>query len=304
MELQPCYDKYASFLDTGRHSDFEIGCRGHVIKVHKAIICAKSEYFDRVCSSDFSEGVNARIDLDDDEPALVARMILFMYINTYRDESDIASEIDGQRQFSRIVDNAKAEIDASWAEGKDTWPAFAKLHVLMYAMGDKYSIPSLCKQSTAIFVRDFRTPERDVHRWDDDSPDSLTDVWEPRAALMRLIYTSTPSNDRGLKDIVLFFVLLDIANPNILLLSPLESKAMAQAMEDIPELALEIATSTLSRRPWTCQVCKEPMRLLARRCQCGKIDSCEVLQCLGIARASAVCTRCYCVGTAKRQYTL
>lgn len=73
----------------------------------------------------------------------------------------------------------------------------------------------------------------------------FTDVWQPRAALIRLTYSSTPSHDRVLKDIVLFFVLLYIANPDIRLLSPSESDAIVQVMEDIPELALDIATSTL-----------------------------------------------------------
>lgn len=129
-----------------------------MFKVHKAIICAKSEYFDRVCSSNFSEGVNARMDLDDDEPALIARMIVFMYVGTYGEGPDIASEMHGQRQFSKIVDNSKPEIEASYGEAKEMCPGVVRLHVLMYAMGDMYSIPSLCKRSTAYFVEDFRTP--------------------------------------------------------------------------------------------------------------------------------------------------
>ena len=37
-----------------------------MFKVHKAIICAKSEFFDKLCSSDFVEGANKRVTLDDE----------------------------------------------------------------------------------------------------------------------------------------------------------------------------------------------------------------------------------------------
>ena len=125
MELQLGLDvaKYASFLDTGRHSDFEIACQGHVFKVHEAIVCAKSEFFDKVCSSSFSEGVNARVNLDDDEPAIVARMILFMYIGTYREGYDISSDLSGQKQFSRVTDQFNSAVVARKAEVKEIWPS-------------------------------------------------------------------------------------------------------------------------------------------------------------------------------------
>ena len=48
--------------------------------------------------------------------------------------------------------------------------AVVTLHILMYAMGDKYSIESLRRQSTAYFIEDFRTPEQTVHKWDNDPP--------------------------------------------------------------------------------------------------------------------------------------
>ena len=82
-KLESHCDAYARFLDTGRHSDFEIECGEHVFKVHKAIICAKSEFFDKLCSSDFVEGANKRVKLDDEDPAIIARMLLFIYKGSY-----------------------------------------------------------------------------------------------------------------------------------------------------------------------------------------------------------------------------
>jgi hypothetical protein len=45
-------DGYLDILRSGVFSDFKIICDGNEFKVHRAIICATSKYFPKVCGDD------------------------------------------------------------------------------------------------------------------------------------------------------------------------------------------------------------------------------------------------------------
>ena len=84
---QTALSGFIKLLVSGRHTDVDIVCRGHTFNVHKTVLSAASTFFDRACDSQFQEGQTSTITLDDDEPALVARMIIFAYTSTYHTDS-------------------------------------------------------------------------------------------------------------------------------------------------------------------------------------------------------------------------
>ncbi|KAF4443092.1 hypothetical protein FACUT_1646 [Fusarium acutatum] len=70
-------------LKTGDYSDLTISCGQDQYRVHKAIICPRSHFFEAACSGEFKEGQKGEIDLPDDDPVAERMMIQYLYHDTY-----------------------------------------------------------------------------------------------------------------------------------------------------------------------------------------------------------------------------
>ena len=93
-------------LESGKYSDFTITCGDRTFKVHRGIICAQSDFFQAVCASKFKvlqpftatcasthtcqESIEAKVDLPEDEPEIVARVLEYLYTANY-DEDKIST---------------------------------------------------------------------------------------------------------------------------------------------------------------------------------------------------------------------
>ena len=66
-------------FNTGRYSDFLIRCRGREWKVHRLIICNRSEYFERAANGRFAEAQNGVLDLEEEDPAILSKVLQFIY---------------------------------------------------------------------------------------------------------------------------------------------------------------------------------------------------------------------------------
>jgi len=117
---------FLGLLISGKYSDFQIVCGAEVWKVHKAIICARSEYFERVCDSNFKEAAEGSITLEGEHPDLVNQMIHWLY--TYKYIYDSHSEISPQRLIN---------------------------HVEMYMLADKYDLRHLKSETRWAFQQDI-----------------------------------------------------------------------------------------------------------------------------------------------------
>ena len=320
---RPCHESFARFLGSGRHSDFVIECRGHIFKVHKTLLCAKSEFFDRLCDSSFQEGFSARVQLDDEDPATVARMLLFIYTNAYP-ISDVAAGTLGHGQFHAIEDSFKHD-----ATDKAEWVNRAKLHALMYAAADKYSIDGLQNHSAHRFLAAFceyedieLDPENGVfNRCDnyDSAPsdrhlaseseshsqqenpsprspsDPKEDPWIKEAEIIRLVYTSTPTHCRTLRHAVVRTIKRCSINHDEH--SPLESDSILTVLHELPELAFDLASTVMSNRSYPCSNCNTSCQSLVTRCKCRKLDRCIEPVCLHSMQQESICAGCHCFGT-------
>ncbi|KAF4497647.1 hypothetical protein FAGAP_6179 [Fusarium agapanthi] len=72
-----------SLLETGAYSDLTISCGKDQYRVHKAIICPRSHFFEAACNGEFKEAQTSTIDLPDDDPIAVRMMIEYLYHDTY-----------------------------------------------------------------------------------------------------------------------------------------------------------------------------------------------------------------------------
>ncbi|RMX80324.1 hypothetical protein D0869_07633 [Hortaea werneckii] len=173
-----------SLLDTGEYSDLTIKCGLRTFKVHKAIVCARSEYFAAACKPDaFKEGATGTIKLqstadpnvakDDpslDDPAAVKLMIDFLYLHDY--------ELI-ETCFPNLLEVARRR-----ARGARDGDYGAIMDAKVYALGCKYQIPSL--QSTSL----------------EKFENAATFVWDTEEFVhaVHLVYSTTPDSDKGMRD--------------------------------------------------------------------------------------------------------
>ncbi|KAG4292324.1 hypothetical protein FPRO06_13577 [Fusarium proliferatum] len=68
-----------NLLKTGDYSDLVIVCGQARHKVHKAVICPRSDFFKAACGSGFKEAQTGEIELPDDDPFAVSMMIEYLY---------------------------------------------------------------------------------------------------------------------------------------------------------------------------------------------------------------------------------
>lgn len=110
------------YLNDDRFSDFTIVCEGKEFKVHRCFICAHSKWFERCCSDMFSEASAQKVELKDDLPEAVERMIHFFCTWDYDDNISVDS-----------VPNIA-----------DPKPVTAlQMNAYIFAVAEKYEIPTL-----------------------------------------------------------------------------------------------------------------------------------------------------------------
>ncbi|KAF7504602.1 hypothetical protein GJ744_002029 [Endocarpon pusillum] len=142
-------------FEKGLFTDFTICCQGHEWRVHKAIVCARSGYFRRLCTSDFKEAAEATIELCDDDSDIVGRMIIYLYNPAYYASS---ADWDTYQQSNRVGVFGEAKRrqallipDDESCKAKHL-PDPLAVHAKLHGMAKMYDIPDLQHASCVCFV--------------------------------------------------------------------------------------------------------------------------------------------------------
>ncbi|KAF5010625.1 hypothetical protein FDECE_3227 [Fusarium decemcellulare] len=75
----------STLLWNEKFSDMTILCNGREFKVHRAIVCTQSVFFDRALNSNFKEAASGVVDLPDDDPDVLECFLEFLYTGAYSD---------------------------------------------------------------------------------------------------------------------------------------------------------------------------------------------------------------------------
>ncbi|CAH0046557.1 unnamed protein product [Clonostachys solani] len=204
------------------YSDLTILCGGSQYKVHRALVCTRSSFFEAACRNNFkvtsssmlifSEAETGEISLPDDDPVAVKMMIRYFYfLDYFPPETKAASHKPpvylnqgGHGQgglfgaatpvsaaqgatvptiFSTDKKKTKAE---NTILGNMATSSHLVLHAQVYALGEKYDISGL----KALAAAKFKS-EVDLYWHSEDFMLALKEV-----------YNSTVDHDRLLRDIV------------------------------------------------------------------------------------------------------
>ncbi|KAL8734282.1 MAG: hypothetical protein Q9181_003249 [Wetmoreana brouardii] len=209
--------RLATSFESGKYSDLSIICRDREFRVHRHILCTASKFFAAACDGNFKEARDSRIDLSEDDPDALERMLKYLYTADYDDMDHVQREgnkkTQNEDQSSSAADLWSAypkddggsvlesstealsirscedgkEPDSEAGERRRLAVSAPLNNVLVYALAEKYDIQTLKILSQA----KFRSCSQE--EWNDD--DILT--------VLQLIYETTPGTDRGLRDIIL-----------------------------------------------------------------------------------------------------
>lgn len=182
------------------------------------------------------EAATQRIDLPEDNPDLIAKMMDFLYLFDYDDGhySGLSNRKDHAYRSARYT-NAE-----------------------MYALGEKYDLQGLKKTAAAKFETALHSETRGT----------------PILPLITLIYASTPENDRGLRDLILPVALVNAKNLSNVPGFKSMIVENAEFVSDV--FGKTIAPKAPPPYTGTCTRCKVADKWKADhvRCSCGWGESC------------------------------
>ncbi|CAJ2502518.1 Uu.00g099120.m01.CDS01 [Anthostomella pinea] len=84
------HDLRSLFLND-KYADLTVTCKGREVKVHRAVVCSQSSFFDKACTSGFKESYTGVIDLPEDYPDIFEKFLAFLYTGNYDDGAQALS---------------------------------------------------------------------------------------------------------------------------------------------------------------------------------------------------------------------
>ncbi|KAK2609394.1 hypothetical protein N8I77_002891 [Diaporthe amygdali] len=91
-------------LETGNFADIEIICRGRTFKVHKAVVCSRSLWFEKALTGGFAEAATGKVKIDEEEPEAIEVMLRYIYGGAV----DMVKETSNEQVFKSCVDMYRA----------------------------------------------------------------------------------------------------------------------------------------------------------------------------------------------------
>ncbi|KAI1814640.1 hypothetical protein GGS20DRAFT_547799 [Poronia punctata] len=190
FELESVLGSLKSICETGDYSDLTISCGEDKYKVHKAVLCPRSEFFAAACRGPFREARENHIDLSEDDPIAVKSMIHYFYEFGYpTTTTDTAVKCSAPSEDSENVTCIEHPArKRRRTEPASPEPAAALIqHARVYAIAERYAISGLKELATERFWYAA------IHHW--NTPEFLNAAQE--------VFDSTVETDRGLRDIVI-----------------------------------------------------------------------------------------------------
>ncbi|KAL9054737.1 MAG: hypothetical protein Q9206_003426 [Seirophora lacunosa] len=153
-------------------SDMTVFCGTESWEVHRACVCHQSKFFAAAVEGGFTESRSGSLDLKEEHPQIVQRLMTFFYYGDYGDLTPVSPPLFFVHKTGGSTMTDQDRQDS------------LLLHCAMYACAVRYHVAELKTKAEGRFKALVASS------W------PLKDL----PALVADVYTSTPSNDRGLRD--------------------------------------------------------------------------------------------------------
>ena len=172
--------------ESAEYSDLTIRCGSREFKVHRAIVCPGSHYFSTACNGQFKEGRTRIIELKEDDPPTVHRILRYFYNLDYDDTGDAASIAPYMLEETSVND---AEVIEDLTETEKALHTQLLNNIIVYAIANKYDIPQL-----KLLAREKVEMLLSKHTMSPDLP-----------LIIDVIFKTTPSSDKDLRSVAITF---------------------------------------------------------------------------------------------------
>lgn len=253
-------------LEQERHSDATITCQEYQFRVHCSILSVVSRYFEGAFAGGFKESLTKNIDLDWENPVLIARLVLFLYTHKYPNRAGLDStdgtKLDKQQDWLKRKEGDVSGGDFSMDDRNDIYSL--TLHAQMYVIGDRFLSKDLkdfaenCLRMTVMSLRKGVLYEEE---------ERLVPVYEAA----RIIYLQTPkeSENRRIRDIMVYCVQEHNQEQS------LTRARLQELFTETPEFAADLVTSGQARQTVYCRECNKNVSLRGLKCMCGLTGVCR-----------------------------
>ncbi|KAL8367056.1 hypothetical protein RB599_010967 [Gaeumannomyces hyphopodioides] len=259
LAVAPIYSSLRPVRDSGKYSDLVVTCKSQTFNAHRVVLCSQSEFFDKACGGPFIEASSGKIDLPDDDPALVQKLMDFFYTGDYT-QTTKASDGCESKPTSRSPTVAHAAGGQKGAEVSDDTCSILFDEAKVYIMADKFIIPALKDISLERF-RSAANRAEGMSSWQCDSFPLVADE----------IYNSTTRSDLALKEILCR-----------LLVNKRGNKELWSSMQPVFRKHGDLATGVLNYWNGDYGTLKCP------RCpRCAQVGNCD-----GVRKGSCYCRYC------------
>jgi hypothetical protein len=311
-----------SFLRLGQFSDVTVVCSGHVFHLHKFNLITLSEFFRAALCHTFKEAESSVIELPEDDPAMIARVIIHLYLGMYPSmplsdlklQSSTFSaeewELDGDRPvdaslFRRTPQKTRklsymrsapaTTLPAPPTDKENMGHAYAEqeffrdanLAIDLYAIAVKLGVEKL-QQQACIELRELLRIWASF-RWQYVGNRQIVDAskyW----GLVEKIYGTTSPDARGLRDLVLEATLRRVGDGDDIS----SNTDYIELLEAQPSFAVDMEKCIVSK-DWRCtKYHAYPVGMLVKPCDCPVVGRvCDKAACRKKYKENTACWMCF-----------
>jgi hypothetical protein len=272
-------------LKYGTFSDLTITCQSTTFRVHKCYLLAKGgDFFQSTICGGFAECHTSVIDLPEDDPEILARLLLCVYTGQYASGClpESGSQLPGLTDISTTT-----QSDLQQASD------IVMVHIKIFAAAVKYGIPVLRDQARKSFAQTFG------RSFEEECFEKVPHL----QALISAVYSTTPSHESELRDLCVIAAIHE--RDTCKGCKGIGSSTLLDTLEAVPEFCMDMAccwSDGTSPPKYKCTSCGSIVAWMIRPCACKHWRGvCSKEACAEARTAATVCYGCGAKGSLVRK---
>ena len=175
-------DEGFELLKTGHYSDLTLTCGKTIFKVHKAVVCPKSKFFEACLKGAFVEASTSNIKMEETHPRLLAIALVYLYTGAYAAE--------------KVAEFKKGYGLRLYSTSPRT--TVARMFVDLYQLADRLKLPEL-QAKAAVELKVTFSHRHSRNAWDWTQARKGKQPYEEIASTIDYAFESIPGHDLKLR---------------------------------------------------------------------------------------------------------